>query len=298
MRSVWEQTYPNVELLVLDDGSPDRTGSILDRLKPISPIPMRVVHKQNEGICKTLNKGLQMTSGQYFCVLASDDKMYPDKISREVSFLKDTDSEVGACYTDMRAIDEDGVLGKLLSYAPVRPTNSAFLDVVLDRVMLSMQNATFKRAAVDLVGEFDESISFEDRDYLIRFVRMFKMIYIGGVGILYRIVRGSKTEQTFEDIQERFRIVEKYRNDVLFTSRQHSFRRVLSNEWVRLGLRSIEIMDKTSALRYGIEALRVDPRYPKAWRLIVVALVPARGSRFLLHAYHDIKCRLNTRLES
>ncbi|OYZ47615.1 MAG: hypothetical protein B7Y13_09695, partial [Sulfurovum sp. 24-42-9] len=116
IRSVWEQTYSNVELIVLDDGSKDSSAEIIKRLEKISPIPMKVVLKENEGLCRTLNVGLELTKGKYICPLASDDKFLKNKISLLVSEYEKYKDEVGAIFSKCYAIDSNG--NRIGEFAP------------------------------------------------------------------------------------------------------------------------------------------------------------------------------------
>ena len=78
VRSVWAQTYKNIELIVIDDGSSDRTLEILKRLSLQSPISMKVDTHANQGICRTLNKCFDLSRGELIAFLASDDQ-YSEK---------------------------------------------------------------------------------------------------------------------------------------------------------------------------------------------------------------------------
>ena len=71
--SVWAQSYQNIELICLDDGLADNTPAIPTTLSASSPIPMRVIVKKNEGVSRTLNKGIQEAKGSLIGLLASDD---------------------------------------------------------------------------------------------------------------------------------------------------------------------------------------------------------------------------------
>jgi alpha-1,3-rhamnosyltransferase len=88
IRSVWEQDYPNLELVIVDDGSTDNSREIIAGLKAISPITMIVAEQENARICKTLNRALALSSGQIIGLLASDDMMLPDRLNQEVQWFK------------------------------------------------------------------------------------------------------------------------------------------------------------------------------------------------------------------
>lgn len=90
--SIINQTYPNIELIILDDGSKDKTWEKITELKPKCENRFVKIHfetKQNEGTCITLNKLLKLSSGEFVYIIASDDLTKPQAIEKEVKFLQD-----------------------------------------------------------------------------------------------------------------------------------------------------------------------------------------------------------------
>jgi len=75
IRSIWDQHFPQIEIIAIDDGSTDNSYSILERLKLESPIPMYIERQCNQGVVKTANKALKLSQGDYILCMASDDKL-------------------------------------------------------------------------------------------------------------------------------------------------------------------------------------------------------------------------------
>lgn len=91
IESIINQTYPNIELIILDDGSKDKTWEKITELKPKCENRFVKIHfetKQNEGTCITLNKLLKLSSGEFVYIIASDDLTKPQAIEKEVKFLQ------------------------------------------------------------------------------------------------------------------------------------------------------------------------------------------------------------------
>lgn len=91
IESIINQTYPNIELIILDDGSKDKTWEKITELKPKCKNRFVKSHfetKQNEGTCMTLNKLLKLSSGEFVYIIASDDLTKPQAIEKEVKFLQ------------------------------------------------------------------------------------------------------------------------------------------------------------------------------------------------------------------
>jgi alpha-1,3-rhamnosyltransferase len=85
--SVLDQTWPEVDLIVIDDASSDESARVIKRIHSQREGFRFIQRRQNEGLISALNEGLAMAEGDYFCELASDDFLPPDSISDRVRFL-------------------------------------------------------------------------------------------------------------------------------------------------------------------------------------------------------------------
>lgn len=102
LNSLYKQTYDNLELIVLDDGSKDRSFEVAQKvLEEIGSKFTNVIclRKDNEGICKTLNKGLELMTGDYLFICASDDYYFEDFVEKQINYLE-SNPELSCSYTD------------------------------------------------------------------------------------------------------------------------------------------------------------------------------------------------------
>ena len=98
IQSVIDQTYQNIELIIIDDGSKDNSVTKIQELVPQCRarfVRFEFRHRSNIGLSATLNEGLQWCQGQFFCAIASDDIVLPKKTSTQVDFLKYHETCVG-----------------------------------------------------------------------------------------------------------------------------------------------------------------------------------------------------------
>lgn len=97
IETIFQQTYDNIELITIDDGSKDDSLRILQELAHTAKIQMQVVHQENAGICKTRNKGIDLANGEYIMFMDQDDAMYPDCVEQLVKIAekKQTDLVIG-----------------------------------------------------------------------------------------------------------------------------------------------------------------------------------------------------------
>ena len=77
IESVINQTYQNLEILLIDDGSTDKSGKICDEYAARDG-RIRVIHKENEGVSTARNVGIKQATGDYICFADSDDILEPD----------------------------------------------------------------------------------------------------------------------------------------------------------------------------------------------------------------------------
>ena len=89
INSVINQTYNNLEIIIVDDKSEDNS---LDIIKSIHDKRINIIKlKNNLGVAKARNKGIDAATGKYICFLDSDDYWYPEKIEKQIKFIKDND---------------------------------------------------------------------------------------------------------------------------------------------------------------------------------------------------------------
>lgn len=94
--SILNQTYENIELVIVDDGSSDNSGAISDRYAQ-QDNRVRVIHQHNQGIASALNTGLDNINGPYFLFVDSDDYISPDMVQHLLSVLVDEKADIVQC---------------------------------------------------------------------------------------------------------------------------------------------------------------------------------------------------------
>lgn len=160
IRSVYAQTYPNVELLVVDDGSTDDSVEVITRLQQELGFDFRV--QSNKGLCTTLNGAIARSNGMYIAPLGSDDAMLPDRLTLQVPFME-VRPETGIGAGGIIVIDGDGVPlpERKQRHRPARRLD--FDDLFLDRKPgPPAPTLLFRREAIERVGGYDPSIRIED----------------------------------------------------------------------------------------------------------------------------------------
>ncbi len=173
--SVLSQTYPNIEIVVIDDGSTDNSRKVLEgygsRIK-ILEHPGGI----NKGQSAAINLAMCSTESEYVAVLDSDDVWMPERIRRQVEFLENN-PDFGLVYVDGFAIDENGkILYKLMPPGHVEENRP---EKVLLNCYFHPLSTLVRRSVYKLAGGFDETMrSSQDHDMAIRLAEVAKMAYI------------------------------------------------------------------------------------------------------------------------
>lgn len=106
IESILAQTFTGFELLLIDDGTPDRSGKICDEYAS-KDNRIRVIHKENGGVSDARNAGLNSMTGSYVAFIDSDDYIHPDMIKILYEKMVIYDADISIC--GITYVDEDGV---------------------------------------------------------------------------------------------------------------------------------------------------------------------------------------------
>lgn len=160
--SVINQTYKNIELLVVDDGSKDESPAVLKRLQEQHGFDLRF--QANQGLARTLNDAIARAKGDLIVPFGSDDIMLPHRIATQVEYMNGK-PEVGICSANIETIDQNG---NVMGAREQRNRNLPFRrldfdDLFLDRKPGPMAaTLMLRREALEKVGGFNADIRLED----------------------------------------------------------------------------------------------------------------------------------------
>lgn len=162
--SILNQTYTNIEVILVDDGSPDQSGMICDEYaKKDSRI--KVIHQENKGVSSARNAGLKIAGGEYIGFVDSDDFIAPEMYERMVENMnKDRDLVICGC----NRCNSDGELqvkkAKPLTYYELQCPQEALPSVMYQRVTMAVWSKLFRRNRIlseagEVVVFFDEKLN-------------------------------------------------------------------------------------------------------------------------------------------
>ena len=149
--SIFKQSYKNIEVFVIDDGSSDNTAVILKELSLKYNFYFEI--QENMGLVPTLNRLYSMCNGKYIMPCASDDISYPDRMAKQVLYLENNPA-ISVCYSNHFLINEKGeklkaktnLKEKLYSFNEIyiRNKSTAMLLIKRDFLIYPYYDSTFK----------------------------------------------------------------------------------------------------------------------------------------------------------
>jgi alpha-1,3-rhamnosyltransferase len=204
IKSLIDQDYPNLELIVLNDGSTDNTSQSIKELTPECLKRFKrveIIDKNNEGLTNTLNQAVRMARGEFIFHIASDDWVEPDAISSLVNEIMQDERIALAC-GDADFIDENGNLSSCKKNGTnftsfVKLHTSGRADFLPERDFGSYKSLLLgnyipigllvRSSIYEDVGYYPAGVMLEDLDLWLRVAKKYKIVFLNRVLAHYRI---------------------------------------------------------------------------------------------------------------
>ena len=184
LNSVLSQTYADFEIIVMDDGSTDDTGRIVNSF---GDSRIKYSYKNNEGLSETRNKGIFASSGQYIAFLDHDDIWLPRKLEKQVAMLEEGD--LGLVFSDCYIL-RDGKKEKMTYFDRCRPERGVvFEDLLLESSnFIPLSTVVMRRDAFKEIGYFKKEFRIgEEYELFLRAADKYRFDYIDEPLAAYRI---------------------------------------------------------------------------------------------------------------
>ena len=270
-QSILNQTYDNIEIILIDDASKDNSKDIIKRYK--SELKKRFVkfsfvdRKKNVGLVKNCNLGLELSKGKYIMMFASDDIMFPKKVEKNVEFLEN--NEYGMVYSDGYKVqenfsycDRNDFDNKLLdSLVKNKNKHSGFIaNKLLEKNFIPAPTVMLKRNVFDKIGKYDESLSFEDYEMWLRVAEKYKIGFINEPLVFYRrsdySLTGSLNKlQKYKNLKSMEKTINKHFNSEKYNYNTKSKKRALINlykKFISYGFISVSYTHLTLPTIYSV----------------------------------------------
>lgn len=200
LASVCAQSYRELEILVVDDGSSDSTASIVRRMSQ-TDTRIRLLSQENSGVASARNHGIEASEGEFIAPLDADDIWYPDKIKRQMEVMLGADEELGLVYCGWDIISEKGD-------PQTRRGNPSLVTGDLSETLIwrnpigCASTPLIRRSCFDRIGLYDTSMfekgcqGCEDWDLYLRLAEYYRFEAVPETLLAYRRGKQSMSAST------------------------------------------------------------------------------------------------------
>ena len=215
IQSVIEQTYENIELIIIDDGSKD--NSVLKIQEMLEKCQNRFKqfefrYRPNKGLSETLNESLEWCQGKYYSVLASDDQMFDNKTALQVAYLEKNKDCVG-CFGGYQLIDENNIV---TAYSKKDEKSYSFNEIFLHKHDLPAPTQMLLLNKLKEIGGYRKGIIIEDWYMWLKLAKIGKLHYISEYLAFYRNHSDNMSKKIEIMHLGRNQVLDMYSNEKLY----------------------------------------------------------------------------------
>lgn len=219
LKSIDKQSYPNVEVLVVDDCSTDNSYKIVMEWANICRYPIQVIrNEKNIGLTKTCNVLLNRAKGEYFQKLDSDDIVFPHKIGLQVEVMEANRlRNVAMVFSDAALINKVGnslpesYFDRIEFKEIIPDSKEKLLQLMLKKNIVPNPSTLILTEKIKEVGGYDEDLYFEDWDLWLRILNNYNCLYNPVVTCAYRIHENSMWSDEKNRIRKNDSVVKMFR---------------------------------------------------------------------------------------
>ena len=290
VRSALDQTYREVEVLVVDDGSTDATADVV---RAIDDPRLRLIRQANRGVAAARNQAIWEARGTFLAPLDADDVWYPGKLAAQVERMEAGGPGMGMVYSWWVRIDGEGQIRG--SSFPCRAEGAVALGLLYANFIGNASVPLYRRDAVVAVGGYDASLrargaqGCEDWDLSLRVAARHATGVAPGHLVGYRQGAATMSSDAATMARSYYGVVDRLRQSWRGVPPQ-AFRWSDANFATYLASQSYAGGRYGDALRWAWHALRTDWAYglaPYSWRMLGRSLARIVGGRALDRALAD-----------
>jgi len=210
VKSVLEQTYQNIEIIIVDDGSSDNTEDIINKLN--SKKIRYVKHSKNMGAGAARNTGIKAARGKYISFQDSDDEWLPEKLEKQIEVIAGLPIEFGVVYCGILKIGCNKNI-YMPSFKNITLMDGDIYQILLDEIMIGTVMILARRECFEAAGIFDETLkTLEDWELCLRIAGKYKFKFIKDV--LVYSYHSSDGVGEFKDYESSERIYQMHKEAI------------------------------------------------------------------------------------
>jgi glycosyltransferase involved in cell wall biosynthesis len=206
IQSIQQQTFKDFELIVINDGSTDRTLEILNQ---INEPRIKVFSYNNGGLPTARNRGISNASSEFISFIDADDLWTAEKLESQLMALQQNPN-AGVAYSWTLNMRDEGQSVSFAQGASSTLEGNVYQDLLLGNFIGSGSNILIRRSVIEMIGEFEPTMrSFEDWDFYLRAAAKCEFVVVAKPQILYRQTSQSMSSKVDVMEQEGLRAIER-----------------------------------------------------------------------------------------
>jgi alpha-1,3-rhamnosyltransferase len=275
IQSIINQDYNNIELLIIDDGSTDKSAKVIKEMSDICRerfIRFEFISRANIGLCNTLNQALSWCEGEYFSAVASDDVWLPFKIKKQVKYLE-THLEVVAVFGGIVLIDEDSKTIRKIQ----KSGSFEFKDILLNKYFLPTPTALIRSAELKAIG-YDPTIKVEDWNMWLKISKpnKVKLVSLKDIFAKYRQHQDNMSGNAEMMHTEGLKILAQFSDDV-------DYKQAIAEHELAISA-TLALKNKQKAIHHFITYLKTHKYSSRALPVLIKIIIP----RIMLNKIYQI----------
>ncbi len=185
VESVWQQTFLDYEIIIIDDGSRDQTLEVLNKIA-VQDKRVKVFSYENAGACVARNLGISHATGEFIAFLDSDDLWTRDKLELQLAALQ-KHPEAGIAYSWTCTMYKQGESLRFMQCNTSLYEGNIYPNLLISNFIGSGSNILARRQAIESVEGFDTTLkACQDWDYYLRLAARWSFVLVPKNQILYR----------------------------------------------------------------------------------------------------------------
>lgn len=273
MDSLVNQTLKNIEIIVINDGSTDKSLEILNNYKKKYPNKVKIIDQENQGISVARNNGLKIASGKYVGFVDSDDYVEFDMFESLLNQIENSDSDIVICnYKEFNITTHDF---KNISVVHNLNCENIYDDPsIINSIDYAPWNKLFKKDLFDDIS-FPKNLKYEDLNAILKvFLNAKKITKLDKYLYIYRIIGTSETRTINKKVKDILPIL----SDLIGYSKSINTYKVIKKDLEKMMvdklfyylIYSYQLNDKKFILSFRKEIIKFLSKNFKTWKITLL----------------------------
>lgn len=284
--SILEQTYSNIEIVLVNDGSTDNSLEVLNEYQKQEPAKIVIIDQKNQGQVASRNNAIRQAKGKFIAFLDSDDLWKPEKLALQIPLFG---GNVGLVYSGIDNIDEHG---KIVS---TELCNESIVGNILPQLLIRNRmtggTVVVTKKALDEVGLFDEAFNAaENWDLWIRVCLKYQAALVNKALVQYRVHPGNMSKDRTLMLAAKEDIVKKHcSNKPENAELEKHYNRAKADLAYWKGVYHFSEMNYPLARQYFYQAHKLIPFYEDSLMRVIRSFLGKSGNKLIATIKRTIK---------